>query len=652
MAQLTHSLSIRKLSIAFLLTVFATAFAAAQDIKLNVTYVCNGERIYVESCNIRDTSDTSTCQVAHHVRPQHNGFMAYTSETRGNLKKLLPTCTQPTAAEIAKAGRLPEEAAGELRGRRREGQPAAAAASRPPIQLLRRPGRPAQERGGARHPPLRQFRPPACHLHRKLAAGRVRQHDLLHALRPHRHPCQCRQRQTRRRPRHVRQRLPGHAESGWRPIDFVDGGVLVNCGSLSPNQEAYSLAFRSTGAVLTINTTPKPLVLNVRADGTIVGPPGPVTINGVVASGYVSGTAGTGATQKDQYGNLYDAAGNRVAGNANTPGYSTFSPRQATCPAINLSKSSGAGIQTMQTNLLKSVFNDGDSGPPTPTGIRMRGIFAAASTGFSLQFYPGVLSILGCGPDLPPAPTRIHRHRHRRGGAAIKIDSPDHPLTVAFHPDGSLDPGSGSYQVHGRIVTGQNDDGDFTFAPMEQTCNLAVLSPAKEIPSTGGAAATMVASAATPATASANNNGRLSTPQAPLGNATLAIVSGLAGTPNPLGGRPYILLRDTYDGSLAKAGIAVPSGTSALKYVGMACGGPTKSPDCPKIIAAINASAASAVRSDASGSGTFPGVPPGTYYLMISAVYNQQPLVWTQPVQLKPGANSLTLNPANATPLK
>jgi hypothetical protein len=58
-------------------------FAAAQDIKLNVTYVCSGEHVYVESCNIRDLSDNATCQVAHPDRPQHNGFMAYTSETRG-----------------------------------------------------------------------------------------------------------------------------------------------------------------------------------------------------------------------------------------------------------------------------------------------------------------------------------------------------------------------------------------------------------------------------------------------------------------------------------------------------------------------------------------------------------------------------------------
>ena len=57
----------------------------------------------------------------------------------------------------------------------------------------------------------------------------------------------------------------------WR-LDFIDGGVLVNCSFLSPNQESYSLAFRNTGPVLTINTTPKPLVLAVHPDGTITGP--------------------------------------------------------------------------------------------------------------------------------------------------------------------------------------------------------------------------------------------------------------------------------------------------------------------------------------------------------------------------------------------
>jgi hypothetical protein len=57
------------------------------------------------------------------------------------------------------------------------------------------------------------------------------------------------------------------------------------------------------------------------------------------------------------------------------------------------------------------------------------------------------------------------------------------------------------------------------------------------------------------------------------------------------------------------------------------------------------------VRADANGRGTFPGVPPGTYFLMISAIYNRQPLVWGQAVQLSAGANSVTLDQHNATPL-
>ena len=220
------------------------------------------------------------------------------------------------------------------------------------------------------------------------------------------------------------------------------------------------------------------------------------------------------------------------------------------------------------------------------------------------------------------------------------VIAPDHPLTLGFGPNGSLDAGVGPYQVHGRIVIGQDTNGDFTFAPLEQTCNLAVLTPSKQIPSAGGTAGP------------ANAGGGLSTPAAPLGNATLSVVSGLPtppGVPNPLAGRPYILLRESYADALAKGGVVVPPGTSAYKYAGAACAGRT--PDCQKVSDAIKVSAASAVRADANGSGTFPGVPPGTYYLMISARFNNQSLVWRQAVQLKPGPNSITLDQSTAIPL-
>jgi hypothetical protein len=82
--------------VCFLIFVFA-GLAAAQDIQTGVTYVCNGEPIFIENCNIRDTSDTANCLVRH-----PNWSTKYTYETRGNLKKLLPTCKQPSAADLAK----------------------------------------------------------------------------------------------------------------------------------------------------------------------------------------------------------------------------------------------------------------------------------------------------------------------------------------------------------------------------------------------------------------------------------------------------------------------------------------------------------------------------------------------------------------------
>jgi hypothetical protein len=83
--------------------------------------------------------------------------------------------------------------------------------------------------------------------------------------------------------------------------------------------------------------------------------------------------------------------------------------------------------------------------------------------------------------------------------------------------------------------------------------------------------------------------------------------------------------------------------------VGMICA--NKTPECPTVIDAVKANAASAVRADANGSGTFPGVPPGNYYLMISARFNNQTLVWGQVVQLKAGTNSIKLDQSNGSPV-
>ena len=474
-----------KLGIAVLLGVSATA---QQDIRLNVTYVCSGERMYVESCNIRDLSDAASCQVAHPDRPLHNGFMAYTSETRGSLKTLLPTCKQPTAQELA--------AADAFKKKQQEIYDAQVAKANPPANPQSANARPAT-RPSTGAAVIGQPTPPKNAeeraMRRCVSSGRV--------------PATCTgnallggfgQMIGQLLPSVAKEPAPGPELTGafegagqWR-LDFIDGGVLVNCSMLSPDQHSYTVDFRNNRAVLTIDTTPKPLVLTVGANGTTITGPGPVTIDGVIASGYDSGYRNQFGAQisaneaMNSNTPVFDSGGHPISGNGSIPGHATFSRKQTTCPALNLSsKGAGVGVQTMQTDLLKSVFNDGDKGPPTPPGIRMHGIFAA-STGFSAQFFPESV-ILGCGPDAARAyPYTVIADGTKAG---IKIDAPDHPLTLGFRPDGSLDAGSGPYQVHGRIVMGQNDNGDFTFAPMEQTCNLAVLTPSKTIPSGGGTAA-------------------------------------------------------------------------------------------------------------------------------------------------------------------
>jgi hypothetical protein len=74
-----------------------------------------------------------------------------------------------------------------------------------------------------------------------------------------------------------------------------------------------------------------------------------------------------------------------------------------------------------------------------------------------------------------------------RNRAVVHVAAPDKPLILALGANNTLEPSTTSpYQVHGRVVVGQNDNGDFTFRPLEQTCNLAMLSASKTIPPPAG----------------------------------------------------------------------------------------------------------------------------------------------------------------------
>lgn len=654
------------LAFSTVLLLFSAAIASAQDLQLHVTYVCSGEKIFIDSCNIRDLSDTATCSVAHPEKILANGLMSYTNATRGALKKLLPTCKQPSADEVArtKAFQKKVDTAQAAKEKAANDENDAIEARARAVITGKKPQTP-EERAMARCISSGRL-PASCTGNALLGAfsqmlTSVLPADSSEAASP--------------------ANLAGPKMAGvfqgagnWR-IDFLDQGVLVNCSVLAPDQHFYKLDFKTGHPTITIDTKPKPLVLTLRSDGTIVGP-GPFVLDGVIASGSSGGGSTPGHTEttmtaqqhtvsldphvSDQNLSLhpetlsntettYSTTSTYVPGTS-TPSHANFSPKRVTCPALNLSsKGASVGMETMQTDLLKTMFG-GDKGPPTPPGLRMYGIYAAP-TGFSVQFFPESV-ILGCGADA----ARAYPYKVLAEGtnAVIQINAPDHPLTLSFKPDGSLDPnGNGPYQVHGRIITGQDSNDNMTFAPMEQTCNLAMLTPSKTIPSAGGNAATITASSspATAAATSAVNPAGLktATPGAPTGNAILSLTSGFPvqpGVANPLAGHSYILLRDPLAVILTKSGIPVPAGSTPIKVMGATCS--AKTPDCQKLVAGINADSASLTRADANGKADMPGVPPGAYFLMISTRLNNQTLYWGFQVNLKAGPNLLTLDQRNA----
>lgn len=633
------------------------AVASAQDIEPGLTYTCNGERIYIDSCNMNDTSDASKCFIGHPDTIMSNGLMKYTYMTRGDMKKLLPTCKAPTPEELAKVRAFNQKVAGRQAAAQKKAEDdlnAREAQQNAQLQQL------AQ---GNKKPQTPEERAIA----RCLTSGRLSStctgNALLGAFT---------QMVSQVLPSAGKDPTPGpdmagvyQGPGGWR-LDFVDGGVLVNCSSLSPDQRSYRLEFKNDRTSLVIDTTPKPLVLTVRADGTIVGP-GPVTIDGVVATGSSGGGDSiyahnyrddNGTLITDQAaasrGSAYDQAGNKIYVNPSSGGGGgpTFAQRTATCPALNLSsKGTGPGIQTMETDLLKTAFG-GDKGPPTPAGIRMHGIYAA-STGFSVQFFPES-AVLGCGPDAARAyPYTVAAEGTK---AVIRVAAADHPLTLTYQADGSLDPGaSGAYQVHGRTITGQNDDSDFTFAPMDQVCNLAVMSASKTIPaSSGGGAAPAAIAANGGGGGAARAGGAPVNPTGAAANAILTLASGFsapAGGQNPTAGKMFVLLRDNFDNVLANGGFAVPAGSSP--YIAMLRACTNRTPDCQKASDAVNASAATGGRLDAAGKGTFAAVAPGIYWIMGSGVVSgatpadRKILFWDLRVELRPGANSVTLDGSN-----
>jgi len=679
------------LAIAALASLIAGGLASAQDMHMGVTYVCNGERLLIESCNMRDTSDTSTCMVQHPDRPQHNGFPAYTNETRATLKALLPTCKQPGAAQVARADSA-----------RKGAQDKQDAIAQQNLKLMDTPPAAAGPTSVSRD---------KARLQRCLSAGRTEMQctgnafgdffagamNLAGALIGAEKP-------------ETGLYFAGRYEGkGWR-IDFTPGIAEMYCSDLVTSAHPYKIEFTGTKVALHLENEPQSLSFSWR-DGKLYGPSQAVQVAGRIVVGTTAGGGGsyaasspgsstptttTQTTTREMSGleaEAYQRGGGTGAIQQSGPGYEVTetttsteyhstpapavtyntgpqiitAPRTRSCPAPLLSNTPVHESQDMGSALtsIAGIFGASDDAPAkksapalAPVGLRMTGEFEAPG-GADIDFRDNS-AIVACGLTAAEYPYTVDLSGER---PVLRLAAQGkQPIDLIFGEKNTFT-GSGEIQVTGRVPLGQGQDGDVMYAQRTAKCSLgtfvqvadgAPVNLTATANSTSGAPAAVGGAAAVSAS---NAHPNFSTSAKPLGNAVLTIKSGFpaqANAPDPLAGSAFMLMRNPVATVLAKSGTPVPANMPAQGAIRTAC--EANKPECREYLVAVGNDAATgakyAATSGTSGATVLPGVPPGTYYLTTSAKIGQLVMYWHVKVDLKAGANTITLDTHNAEPVK
>src|SRR5271156_2388796 len=408
-----------------LFALLSAAIASAQDLHAKVTYLCNGERLLIESCNMRDQSDTSTCLVQHPDRPKHNGFVAYTNETRGSLKKLIATCKQPTADEVAHAEAFAK--------RQQDKQDAILQ------QNLKAMDTPVPAPGSASSASSKSQRD-KVRVARCLSAGRTEGQCVGNEFgKAFQGVFDFPGSMLGMNPPQAGLYLNGiyEGKGGWN-ISFAPDSVAMQCSDLVTDDHPYKIEFKGTQVVIKVETKPEPLLLAYR-EGKLYGS-APVKVDGAIVVGIIPGSGGGGGGSSNsvpgamtsntettnstrfvspleaqayqqgggsgtlqQSGAGYDLTESHTtttysAAPAPAPGYNTgpriiTAPRTRTCAAPALATTKTTTSQDMGSALsgLGALFGGGEAPKATaaPTGLRMFGEYCAPR-GAGIDFNGGV----------------------------------------------------------------------------------------------------------------------------------------------------------------------------------------------------------------------------------------------------------------------
>jgi hypothetical protein len=404
---------------------------------------------------------------------------------------------------------------------------------------------------------------------------------------------------------------PGRGNVG---LAFYPEHAIVTCADLEPGLHSYSVAVKDGQARITIESAPKPFVVTLRPDQRLGGP-GPVDITGLVQVGVQHGTRTWSDGRTESISRpVYESRTRRCDAGV----------LAATGPAPPFGSMSSAGGTVLNMILGSPDKEAGKTGPP---GLQLTGEYGSQG-GFDLEFRPDGV-VVGCRDATILRPYTVQVQSSQ---ALVTVQHGAAPFTLALGSDGRLT-GSGSVQVDGRAVTGTTPSGELAYAPRSATCALSILPPAQRA---------STAAAGTPAAPGA------SAPAGLAGDAVLAIAAtapSAAGAAAPVAGRNFLLLNDDLTTVLTQGGFQAAPGNTALRTLAMCQ--PTDA-NCQKGMTAMLGHVVAATRSDAGGKAAFPGVAPGTYYLVGTTGSNDQPILWNLKVQLKAGDNTMILDQGNA----
>ena len=419
--------------------------------------------------------------------------------------------------------------------------------------------------------------------------------------------------------------------TGFRLI-FQPDQVTMICHAV-PAKRLYSVEITETQALVKIQNEAKQVVLSLLANGKLSGS-GPIHVVGQVPAGtrteetfgpttqsttrtrqlapgeqrYYPNATKNGpvwTVQEDTTELVYGSTGSRTVtdfvtkeadcnlGFMNPDGPTPLPPDAENPMGLMMTIFSGAGTLMKggsKEDALKTMLNLDN---PTPPGLRMGGTYAGTS-GFSLAFHPESVT-MSCGDAHRALEYSIRRTATQ---TTLQIHDKTNPVSLLVKPDGSLF-GQGTVQVNGRVIVGTTESEDpdkmFIYAPRVERCEVGRL--------VGGASVTGGPISST-GEATAPSSGITVIPSS--GPPSLVIKSGFPNQPpdpNPLAGLPVVILKESLESILARAGFGQNgSPGSALTAYARAC--ETRAPLCQQAIQQVTPYVLASARLDPDGGTT------------------------------------------------